>query len=215
MTKKIKSGFLNLGFMTFSQITARGTSAIKDVLVAYFFGTSVLVDIYFLVMTLPSFFSRFINEPIASLSLPELTKEKDNPLSLLKKLLHYFFGISFFISLIFTLFATVFLTLFRFNDKNYLYTITTVIILMTTVPLATTTQIGISWLSFRKNFKKLSLLCFINPLSGLISFFILAQLIGEWALPVALLFGRLLETFFYLFFAIYPVVFPEKSPQSK
>ena len=209
------SGYLNFGFMTFSQFLARGLSAVKDVFIASFFGTSILVDIYFLATTLPVLFSKFINEPIQNLSLPELTKAKNNTKKTLDGLIQYFFKVSLLSSTVFAIFTSLAISLFKFHDSHYFYIITTVIILMATLPLATLTQVGISGLTFKRDFKKISFLCFINPVFSLISFLILAKPLGEWALAPSLLFGRLTETVFYSFFAVdLLAVFKKKIPRT-
>jgi putative peptidoglycan lipid II flippase len=198
-SKEIKKDVVDTVFLFTSQFLSKGLSALKDIIVAYFFGASTLVDIYFLALTLPGYLSNLVNGPIPSLALPTLSKANGDSSQVLVMLLKYFFSASFLISFFSTALALVMILFLKFEDENLFFMLGAVILLVGTTPLSTLSQVGYSWFTFRRDFQMLSLIPLISPFVGLTSFFLLASLIGEWALLLSFFLSFLVEALLYLF----------------
>ena len=196
--KKLNKTHFDVILMTVSQVFGRSINAVRDILVAYFFGASIFVDLYFLILSLPGYVGGFMNSPMPSLILPIVEKDTpDQQRSRLGQFLSYFCKSTSLASILIILlgFCYFYLTDKTVDEKKY--ALATLLLLMSTVPMNTISQLGNSWYSFQKNFKALSVYNLIAPVTSISTFFMTVKILGVWSLPVSYFIACVVEAVVY------------------
>jgi len=187
------------GPLVLSQITGKGLGALKDLLIASFLGISAYTDAYFLFLAIPGYLVTLFASPIISLLVPELARVGSE-----NRVGHAFGYLKFFVkfSLVttFSLFVGGFVYLTsKGGTSNFEWFC--FLLMCSVLPFSCSGQVLVSYLSLKKDYKKLAVLTVINAVVSFVTFLILVGRIEHWALPISFLSGFVVEgsvAFFFL-----------------